>query len=152
LNGGLDTSLVPPANRREGATSGSPLNKQLVRKPELTTYALEFNNKDKPFDDPKVRMAFGTAVHRKAFVEGGLQGVGVPTTAWVPPGMPGYDANIGARYAFDAAKAKQLLADAGYPNGQGLAKVTLLITSTDTNRLVGQFLQDQFKKNLNVDI
>lgn len=148
----LDTSGVPPANRKEVMASGSPLNKQLVRKNELTTFGLEFNEKEKPWDNVMVRQAFGTAFDRKAYIEGVLQGVGQPTTSWLPPGMPGYDKDIGKKYEFDANKAKQLLASAGFPNGQGLPRVTLMITQSDTNRLVGQFMQDQFKKNLNVEL
>jgi len=152
MTNALDTSSVPPANRKEVMASGSPLNKQLVRKNELTTFGLEFNEKEKPWDNVQVRQAFGMAFDRKAYIEGVLQGVGQPTTAWLPPGMPGYDKDVGKKYEFDANKAKQTLAAAGYANGQGLAKVTLLIVATDTNRLIGQFMQDQFKKNLNVDL
>jgi oligopeptide transport system substrate-binding protein len=152
LAGDLDTTIVPPANRKEVMSPASPLNKELVQKTELTTFALEFNNQEKPFDNPKVRAAFGTAVDRKAFIEGVLQGVGNPTTSWIPAGMPGNDASIGKKYEVDATKAKQLLSEAGYPNGQGLPKVTLMIRSSDTNRLIAQFLQDQFKKNLGVDM
>ena len=152
MTGDLDTSSVPPANRKEVMASGSPLNKQLVRKNELTTFGLEFNEKEKPWDNAMVRQAFGMAFDRKAYIEGVLQGVGQPTTSWLPPGMPGYDKDVGKKYEFDANKAKQLLAAAGFANGQGLAKVTLMIVPSDTNRLIGQFMQDQFKKNLNVDL
>jgi oligopeptide transport system substrate-binding protein len=153
LAGEIDMdSEIPPANRKEIQSPASPLNKELHQQTELTTFALQFNNKEKPFDNPKVRAAFGTAIDRKAFVDGVLQGVGNPTTTWIPKGMPGYDASVGKKYEVDPAKAKQLLADAGYPNAQGLPKVTLMIRSSDTNRLVAQFLQDQLKKNLNVDL
>ena len=81
MTGALDTSGVPPANRKEVMASGSPLNKQLVRKNELTTFGLEFNEKEKPWDDVRVRQAFGTAFDRKAYIEGVLQGVGQPTTS-----------------------------------------------------------------------
>jgi oligopeptide transport system substrate-binding protein len=152
MTGDLDTSSVPPANRKEVMAAGSPLNKQLVRKSELSTFGLEFNQKEKPWDDVRVRQAFGAALDRKALIDGVYQGVGQPTTSWVPPGMPGYDKDIGKKYEFDAGKARQLLATAGYPNGQGLPRITMMITASDTNRLIGQFMQDQFKKNLNVDL
>lgn len=152
MTGDLDTSGVPPANRKEVMSPASPLNKQLVRKNELTTFGFEYNQKEKPWDNAMVRQAFGMAFDRKAYIEGVLQGVGQPTTSWLPPGMPGYDKDVGKKYEFDANKAKQTLAAAGFPNGQGLARPTLMITATDTNRLVGQFMQDQFKKNLNVDL
>ena len=151
LTGELDAAAVPPANRREAMTPGSSLNAALVRKPALTTFALEFNNKEQPWDNAKVRQAFATAFDRKTFVDGVLQGVGIPTTTWVAPGMPGYDASLGKQYDFNAVKARQLLAEAGYPDGQGLPKPVLLMRTSDTNQIVAQYVQDQFKKVLGVD-
>ena len=152
LAGDLDSSAVPPANRREAMTPGTALNAALVRKPALTTFALEFNNKEAPFDNQKVRQAFGMAVDRKTFVDGVQQGVGIPTTAWIPPGMPGYDAAAGKQLDYDAAKARQLLSDAGYPDGQGLPRPTLFMRSSDVNKVVAQYLQEQFRKVLGVDV
>ncbi len=150
--GELDVSQVPPANRREIMTAGSPLNAQLLRKADLATFALMFNSREKPWDNVKVRQAFGTAFDRNSFVDVVQQGVGQPATAWVPPGMPGYDGSLGKQYEFDAAKARQLLSDAGYANGEGLPKISLILRSSDTNKLVAQFAQEQFKKNLGVEI
>ena len=152
LAGELDVAPVPPANRKEVSTAGSSLNSQLVRKPNLATQALLFNTTDKPWDNLKVRQAFATAINRQDYVDGVLQGVGEVTTSWLPPGMPGYDASAGKQYSFDATKAKQLLTDAGYPGGQGFPKVTLLLKSTDANKLLAQFLQEQFRTNLGVDV
>jgi oligopeptide transport system substrate-binding protein len=152
LAGELDVAPVPPANRREVATAGSSLNAQLVRKPNLATQGLLFNTAEKPWDNVKVRQAFATAVSRQDYVDGVLQGAGEATTSWLPPGMPGYDASAGKQYTFDAAKAKQLLTAAGYANGQGFPKVTLLLKSTDANKLLAQFLQEQFRTNLGVEV
>ncbi len=153
LNNELDMTDVPPANRREVASPTSPLNKELVKKNELTTFALMMNNKIPPFDNVKVRKAFATAFDRKAFVEAALQGVGQPATAWLPPGMPGFNGEIGKQYEFNATKAKQLLSEAGFPNGQGMAKVTFLAVSNDTNRnVIAPFVIDNFKKNLGVEV
>jgi oligopeptide transport system substrate-binding protein len=105
-----------------------------------------------PFDNQRVREAFSMAIDREAFVQGVQQGAGVVTLGWIPPGMPGYSADAGKQWAFDPARAKKALADAGFPEGRNLPKITYTVTSTDSNRLVGQFLQDQLKKNLNVEI
>src|SRR5205823_2252714 len=124
---------------------------QMIRFADSTSFALIPNVKQPPFDNAKVRQAFGTAIDRKSFIDGVLQGVGIPRTSWIASGQPGFNPELGKQYTFDAAKAKQLLADAGYPNGQGLPKVTFLFATSDTNRLIGQFLQDQVKKTLGVD-
>jgi len=148
----IDVVTVPPAAIEEVSQTGSPFSDQLTIAPELATFALFMNNNVAPFDNVMVRQAFGTAIDRDGYVNGVLAGSGVPTTSWIPPGMPGYNAEIGSQYKFDAAKAKQLLADAGYADGKGLPKITFTMVNNDTNRLVGQFVQDQLKQNLGVDV
>jgi len=77
---------------------------------------LSFNNKVKPFDNVKVRQAIAWAVDRKAVLDAAVNGAGTPLTAgpflstfW--PGLPN------PVFKQDLAKAKQLLAEAGFPNG-----------------------------------
>ncbi len=150
--GELDVVTVPPAALEEVSSAGSPFNGQLTIEPDLATFALFMNYKTAPFDNQLVRKAFGTAIDREAYTNGVLAGGGVPTTSWVPPGQPGYNAEIGSQYSFDVAKAKQLLADAGFADGEGLPEVKFTMVNSDTNRLVGQFVQDQLKQNLGVDV
>ncbi|HEX5369757.1 MAG TPA: peptide ABC transporter substrate-binding protein, partial [Dehalococcoidia bacterium] len=101
LAGELDSVTVPSSAIKEVTAPGSDLSKQLTITPDLRTYALFMNNKSAPFDNKLVRQAFGTAIDRQAYVDGVLQGAGVPTTSWVPPGMPGYDKDLGTQYSFD---------------------------------------------------
>jgi oligopeptide transport system substrate-binding protein len=152
LAGDLDVVGVPAAVLRDVSSPGNPVNSQLRKMPDLATFGVFMNAAQAPFDNQKVREAFSMAIDREAFVQGVQQGAGVVTLSWIPPGMPGYSADAGKQWAFDPAKAKKALADAGFPEGRNLPKVTYTVTSTDSNRLVGQFLQDQLKKNLNVDI
>ncbi|HLF77001.1 MAG TPA: peptide ABC transporter substrate-binding protein, partial [Dehalococcoidia bacterium] len=148
----LDVVTVPPALRREVATPGSSLNKEFVHLPALSTYAFFFNNASAPFDNMKLRQAIGMSVDRNAYVEGVLQGAGVPTTSWIPPGMPGYEAALGRQYEFSPAKAKQALSEAGYADGKNLPKISVLAIANDTNRIVGQFIEDQLKRNLGIEV
>jgi oligopeptide transport system substrate-binding protein len=152
LNGELDMVALPASAMREATTSGSSISSQVVETPDLTTVALFMNNTSAPFDNALVRQAFGTAIDRNAYVQGVLQGAGKTATAWLPPGMPGYDAKLGGQYEFDASKAKELLAKAGYPNGDGLPAINFIMVNSDANRVAGQFLQNQFKMNLGVDV
>jgi oligopeptide transport system substrate-binding protein len=148
----IDVVTVPPPALEEVSGAGSPFADQLTIEADLATFALFMNYKTAPFDNEMVRKAFGTAIDRNAYVNGVLAGGGVPTTSWVPPGQPGYNAEIGSQYGFDAAAAKQLLADAGYADGAGLPEIKFTMVNSDTNRLVGQFVQDQLKQNLGVDV
>jgi oligopeptide transport system substrate-binding protein len=77
----------------------------------------------------------------------------IKTTSWVPPARNGlepgtYDSILG----FDETKAKASLSDAGYANGQGFPEITLLQTDTATNKTLGEFIQSEWKRVLNIDI
>jgi peptide/nickel transport system substrate-binding protein len=65
----------------------------------------------------KVRQALGYALNRKAIVEGAMRGIGEPTGAATLPSQIGYDKSLEDLSTFDLAKAKQLMTEAGYPDG-----------------------------------
>jgi oligopeptide transport system substrate-binding protein len=152
-NNELDIVSPPNTERQAIMDAGNPLNKELFRRPEAVVFALMMNNKVAPFDNQKVREAFGLAVDRQAFVTVALQGVGRAATSWIAKDAHGWDPDAGKHLEFNATRAKQLLSDAGYPNGQGLPKVTFLFVANDTNRnIIAPFLGDNFKKNLGIDV
>ncbi len=113
-NGDVDlASLDEPTS--VGMLAG---NYKVFKQPVLNYYLLGINTAAKPLDDPKVRQAISYALNREniikmvAFGEGAVTGPMNPTvTAWAlpPEDFAIYDTNI--------EKAKELLAEAGYPNG-----------------------------------
>lgn len=150
-NGELDLTAVPVGT--ETATMADPvLSKNIVRFNDLGTYGLTFNLAVAPFDNAKVRQAITTAIDRDSLIDKVRGGVGKPATSWIPPGMPGYDANLGTQYKFDKAKAKQLLADAGYSDVSKLPPVKFQYADTAGNKTIAQFLQAQMKDNLGIDL
>jgi oligopeptide transport system substrate-binding protein len=151
LNGEREITAVPAA-LLDQVQKDPNLSKQITRYPRLATFGTQFNTTKPPFDNVKVRQAFATAIDRQAFIDKIRKGVGKPAYSWIPPGMPGYDANLGQQYKLDPAKAKQLLADAGYPNGQGFPKVSFQFANTGNNPLYAQFFQEQWKTNLGIDV
>ncbi|WP_200959436.1 ABC transporter substrate-binding protein [Rhizobium sp. Root1203] len=74
------------------------------------------NNDRKPFDDKRVRQALMMAIDRKTVVDGAWSGLGTPIGSHYTPNDPGY-LDLTGKLAYDPAKAKALLAEAGYPNG-----------------------------------
>lgn len=72
-----------------------------------------------PFKDARVRLAVSKAIDRKALVERGLDGFGVPAGQMVPTGFDGYVQSINAPVV-DVKGAKALLKEAGYPDGFGI--------------------------------
>ena len=73
------------------------------------------NTRRKPFDSKQVRAAVSHAINKKS-IEEVLGGTGLAADNPLPPGFLGYTESI-TRYPYDPARAKQLLAEAGYPNG-----------------------------------
>lgn len=74
------------------------------------------NSAKKPFDDPRVRRALMHAIDRKALVEGAYSGFGQPIGSFFSPNHPAF-VDLTGVIPYDPAKAKALLAEAGYGNG-----------------------------------
>lgn len=104
---------------------------------------LMFNLTQPPFNDPRVRKAVGFAVNRAAIVKTAFFGRGSPIDGLpVPVGSFAYDAGLAHYYTYDPAKAKRLLAEAGFAGG---FTATLLSTAQygmhkDTAEVVQQDL------------
>jgi len=79
-----------------------------------------------------------------------LKGGQIPTTSWVPKGMPGYEPDVGLK--FDVKKAQKLLAEAGYPDGKGFPVTTFMFDTRDDNKVIAERLQAMWKQNLGVDL
>ncbi len=92
---------------------------------ELATYYLLMNNNNDILKDPKVRAALSLAVDRDQIVEKVFEGTRIPATGIVPPGIVGYQEDAFEYSKYDPEKAKEMLADAGYPNGEGLPTIKL---------------------------
>ncbi len=87
--------------------------------PDIGSNELKYSNvKGKnPFKDKRVREALSVAIDREAIKKSIMRGMSVPAGMMVAPGVNGYDKVLDTPVKADTAKAKQLLADAGYPSG-----------------------------------
>ena len=80
--------------------------------------ALYLNNKEKPFDDVRVRQALCWAVDKQAVIDLAFDGYGIPLgTSMFPSFSKYYDESLTDYYTPNLEKAKELLAEAGYPDG-----------------------------------
>lgn len=87
--------------------------------------------KSSPLKHKKIRQAINYAIDRQKMVKYLRNSIGTPGTAgFIPEGMPGFELNAVKGYHYDPQKAKDLLAEAGYPNGRGLPEITLNTTTT----------------------
>lgn len=81
-----------------------------------TEVILSTNHTRKPFDDVRVRRAMAHAIDRSALIKGAMSGYGTPIGSHMDPGNP-YYIDLTATYPYNPEKAKQLLKEAGFPNG-----------------------------------
>ncbi len=113
----------------------------VVRPAELQL--IHFNLKQKPLDDIRVRRAIATAVDRKQFTNFIGELVAQPGRSVVPVGYLGFDDTTPIFGSGDFARAKQMLAEAGYPNG---VTIKMVQTSLPSMLSVSQVLQAQLRK------
>lgn len=136
----------------------------------IGTYYVCYQTQKAPFDDPRVRQAFTLAVDRTFIVDKVTQAGQVPANGFVPAGV--YDAagstgddfrTVGgayysiegdADYSYEAncEKARELLADAGYPNGEGFPVVEYLYNTSDAHKAVAEALQNMWETELGVKV
>lgn len=88
---------------------------RLVKQPQVSTIYIALNTRVPPFDNVKVRQAMNHAINKERIIKL-LNGRGTVANQILPPLMPGYDPDYQG-YDYNPEKAKQLLAEAGFPNG-----------------------------------
>ena len=127
---------IPPADYLR--TKADPTwGKYVVAEPQINSYYVYLNVTEKPFDNQKVRQAINYAVNTQK-IQKLLAGQAVSANQVYPKGMPGYEAGK-QFYSYDPAKAKQLLADAGFPNG---FKTTFYTHNVDPFPKIAQSIQN----------
>jgi len=127
--------------------------------PLLGTYYYNFNMDLDLFSDARVRRALTLSIDREQICEVLASGQ-VPAAGFVPPGFPD---NQGRDFFETAgtygiatddsayAEARQLLADAGYPNGEGFPVFTLMYNTSEGHKLVAELVQEMWKTNLGIE-
>ena len=89
--------------------------------PQISSYYYEFNINNPTLSDVRVRKALAKSINRQELVDKVTKGGQIAATSFCPP-MTGYTPATGNEY--DVAAAKQLLAEAGYPDGAGFPTMT----------------------------
>ncbi len=118
--------------------------------PYLGTYYFRLNVTRPPLDNPKVRRALGLALDRDDLVRNVVRAGREPAFFYTPPDTAGYTSE--ARMPYDPDKARELLAEAGYPDGQGLPPIELLYNTSENHRMVAEAVQAMWDETLNVRV
>lgn len=129
------------------ALKGKP---ELRIDPMLGVYYYRVNVKaNEALGKKAVREALALAIDRKALVQRSLKGVPQPADGFVPS-MEGYQQRT--KLEFNPDRARELMGEAGYPDGKGFPEVTLLFNTDENHKLVAELIQDMWKRELNVNI
>lgn len=126
---------------------------KLVKQPWLNTvYLIMIQNenlpagKTSPFvNNKKLRQAINYAIDKERIVKFVLKNRGhAAYNGPLPVGMPGFDSTVKG-YTYNLPKAKELLTEAGYPNGKGLL-LTLYISNDELQKNIAIAIQEQLKE------
>ncbi len=144
LNGEADWMTTVPLDQMDQAK----LRDDYQNAPYLGTYYYVIQNTKAPFNDPKVRKALTMSIERETLIDRVVKGGQIPAYSMVPD-MAGYPAIKGNVY--DVAAAKKLLAEAGYPNGEGFPAFEILYNTSDAHQKIAEYIQEQWAKNLGIE-
>ena len=129
--------------------------------PQLGTYYVNINNTKEPFTDWRVRKAFQLAIDPYYLAEQVTQGTYLPATDFVGNGFVAddgsdfgdYDTVIDrSDYEANIKKAQELMAEAGYPNGEGFPTVEYCTNVSGVHLPTAEALQNMWKENLGVNV
>lgn len=134
--------------------------------PNMGTYYLSFNTTKKPFDNEDVRKALALVIDRDYVANTVMQGTYLPANKIIGPGVSDaapdssfekvteekYTKGVGSGdYEADVAKAKELLAKAGYPDGQGFPTIEYSTNDQGYHKSVAEYLQNVWKEKLGIN-
>jgi len=117
----------------------------------LTYY--RFNVSREPFDDVRVREALALAIDRERISRDDLGGATEPAGKFLPEAMSGEKPVVDETELLehDVNKARALLAEAGYPDGEGFPVIRLLVNRNEQQRIVAQSIAAMWLATLNVE-
>jgi oligopeptide transport system substrate-binding protein len=148
-----EVDMIPPdPNDVPTIKADATLGPQYKEYPGSCMRTMAFNLTKAPFDNPKVREAFSYGFDRESYVRDALKDTEVASLTWIPDGYPGHDASE-TRFGFDPDMAKQLLTEAGYPNGEGFPEVKLAYASNNpANQARAEYMVQMYQQSLGVTL
>jgi len=128
----------------------NPLYKELRQEPQLSIYYIGFNAQEPPFDDPLVRQAFSMAVDKERIVRNLFKGMVEPAGGLLPPGLPGFNAQL-EPLPFDPQRARELLQASRYKGQLPPVTITVAGEGNPIPKDLEAILTD-WKENLGVSV
>lgn len=132
---GIDPNYKDEILTRSGKLQPKYKDKiNLITQPYLNTeylgFKMDVNDEKKPLKDKRVRQAINYGFSREKMIKYMRNNIGYPGEyGIIPVGLAGFDSTVNS-YEYNPEKSKRLLAEAGYPNGEGMQEITLSTTAT----------------------
>lgn len=150
-SGELDLIYDPPTEEIQQLIASGDC--QLYPAISTSFYIINQETQIEALQNPKVRQAMSMAIDRKSLVENVTRAGETPAFGIVPLGMPTnegiefreYAGNYYLTETAQVDKAKELLAEAGYPNGEGIPTIEILYNTVEINKSVAEAIQEMWK-------
>ncbi len=124
---------------------------QLIRiDPWIGTYFYRLNTTRPPLDDIRVRKALAMTIDRNAITNTIMRAGETPAHFLTPPNVDGFTAK--AHVPYDIEQAQKLLAEAGYPQGEGFPTIDILYNTMERHQNIAEAIQQMWKRDLGINV
>ena len=156
MNNELDImggSFLPIPIKNDVRIQSDPiLKKEYTESLLASTFAYVFRTLHYPVNDPMVRKAISAAIPRKYILKS-LNVKGEAATTWVsPPSFGAIESEEGVGISFDPLQAKEWLAEAGFPNGNGFPAINLMYYDSSNKTKIAKAVKTSLKHYLNIEL
>lgn len=117
--------------------------------PQLGLFWFILNVTRPPLNNPKVRQALAMTIDRQAISDRIFAGARLPADTFIPPGCGGYTPTS-KRLSHDPARARELLAEAGFAGGKGVPSLPLMVGNDEKSPKMAEIVQEAWKKELGI--
>lgn len=149
--GEVDVAIAP-ASELPRLMADPEYAAMLTPVPIAGSVIMVMDTENPPTDNVLVRQALSLAIDRQTLSAGVLRGANPPATSFSPPTIGSHNPDTGFGYQYNPALAAELLAEAGYPGGEGFPEFELTFWSLDNARLAMQAVQAMWAENLNISV
>jgi len=152
-NDEIDITSVGLADLERVQDPTEEINKDLVEvPPNFAVSYVGFNIDEPPFDDAKFRQALNHSVDKQLIADQVFSNLVKPAYGVIPPGFPGYSAEIKG-LEFDPELAKELLAQSAYADPDTRPRIILTVPGTGGSPgLTTEVIADMWRQNLGIEI
>ncbi len=147
-SGDLHVTHTVPPNKISWYRENAP--EELRIDPYFGTYYYLVNTTRDALKDSRVRRALAMTIDRESIIKTILKGDQSPAYHFTPPQTAGYTSP--AKTSYDPEAARALLAEAGFPGGEGFPGFELLYNTQETHHMVAQAIQQMWNKELGIEV